>query len=97
MNISTIILSPVMTEKSLARSGRYTFEVDRRATKSQIKRAVEAQFSVSVMKVNTLINKSEAKRSRSRAKNKIGRLVKKAIVSLAEGKKIEELEMKEKK
>ena len=97
MNISTIILSPVMTEKSLSggRQGRYTFMVDRRATKTQIKEAVEAQFSVSVMKVNTLINKSGVKRSRSRSKNKIVTFSKKAIVSLAGGKKIEELEMEE--
>ena len=69
--------------------------VDRRATKTQIKEAVEAQFSVSVMKVNTLINKSEVKRLRSRSKNKIVTFSKKAIVSLAGGKKIEELEMEE--
>lgn len=101
MNISTIILSPVMTEKSLARpampagrQGRYTFLVDRRATKPQIRAAVEAQFSVSVMKVNTLINKSEAKRVRGKAKNQTGKLIKKAIVALVKGQKIEELEMK---
>lgn len=96
MNISTIILSPVMTEKSLARPGRYTLLVDRRATKPQIRAAVEAQFSVSVMKVNTLINKSEAKRVRGRAKNREGKLVKKAIVTLVKGQKIEELEMEKK-
>lgn len=97
MNISTIILSPVMTEKSMGsgRPGRYTFVVDRRAAKPQIKAAVEAQFSVSVMKVNTLINKSEAKRVRGKAKNQTGKLVKKAIVSLGKDQRIEELEMKE--
>lgn len=95
MDISTIILSPVMTEKSFSggRSGRYTFLVDRMATKHQIKEAVEAQFSVSVMKVNTLINKSEVKKSRTRSKNQTMILSKKAIVSLVGGKKIEELEM----
>lgn len=97
MNISAIILSPVMTEKSLARPGRYTFLVDRRATKPQIRAAVEAQFSVSVMKVNTLINKSEAKRIRGRAKSQMGRLVKKAMVTLKKGEKIEELEAGDKK
>ena len=83
MDISTIILKPIMTEKSLAKPGRYTFLVDRRATKRQIKAAVEAQFSVSVMKVNTLIDKSEAK--------------KKAMVSLGKDQKIEELETGDKK
>jgi large subunit ribosomal protein L23 len=83
MDISTIILKPVMTEKSLARPGRYTFLVDRRATKPQIKAAVEVQFSVSPIKVNTLINKSEVK--------------KKAVVTLAKGQKIEELEAGKKK
>jgi len=92
MDLSTIILKPVMTEKSLAKSGRYTFEVDRRATKSQIKAAIEAQFSVSVMKVNTLINKSEAKKLRGRSENRNARLSKKAIVTLGKDQKIEELE-----
>jgi len=88
-----------MTEKSLAggRPGRYTFVVDRRATKRQIKAAVEAQFSVSVMKVNTLINKSEAKKLRGRSKNKNARLSKKAIVTLAKNQKIEELEAGDKR
>ncbi len=96
MNISTIILKPVMTEKSLAKPGRYTFLVDRRAAKGQIKAAVEAQFPVSVMKVNTLIHKSEAKKLRGRSKSSNTRLSKKAIVTLAKDQRIEELEYESK-
>ncbi|WP_297519210.1 50S ribosomal protein L23 [Thermococcus sp.] len=53
-----VILRPVVTEKAVAmieNENKLTFIVDRRATKGDIKRAVEAMFDVKVEKVNTLI------------------------------------------
>ncbi len=53
-----VILRPVVTEKAVAmieNENKLTFIVDRRATKGDIKRAVEAMFEVKVEKVNTLI------------------------------------------
>ena len=84
-----IIKAPVITEKSahLADSNVYTFKVDRRANKTQIKQVIEAKFGVKVESVNTLNTKSKAKRvGRYTGKTKT---YKKAIVKLAEGNKIE--------
>ncbi len=53
-----VIIKPVVTEKAVAmieNENKLTFIVDRRATKGDIKRAVEAMFDVKVEKVNTLI------------------------------------------
>ena len=53
-----VIIKPVVTEKAVAmieNENKLTFVVDRRATKGDIKRAVEAMFDVKVEKVNTLI------------------------------------------
>ena len=84
-----IIKAPVITEKSahLADNNVYTFKVDKRANKTQIKQVVEAKFGVKVESVNTLNTKSKAKRvGRYTGKTKT---YKKAIVKLAEGNKIE--------
>jgi len=53
-----VIIRPVVTEKAVAmieNENKLTFIVDKRATKQDIKRAVEAMFDVKVEKVNTLI------------------------------------------
>ncbi len=59
-----IILSPVVSEKSYAgvQSKRYSFFVDIRAKKSEIKRAIEEIFKVKVLKINTMSVKSKPKR-----------------------------------
>lgn len=51
-----IILRPIITEQSMmdASYGKYTFEVDRKATKTEIKQACEQLFDVKVVAVNTL-------------------------------------------
>ena len=55
MNSWDIIKKPVLTEKSYdgVSSKRYTFKVDPKATKDQIKQAVEEVFKVKVKKINT--------------------------------------------
>ena len=53
-----VIIKPVVTEKAVAmieNENKLTFIVDRRATKADIKRAVEVMFDVKVEKVNTLV------------------------------------------
>ena len=59
-----IILAPVVTEKSSAdmQEGKYTFKVAKKATKVDIKNAVEKLFEVKVLKVNTMIVKGKEKR-----------------------------------
>jgi len=80
-----ILLSPVVSEKSYALldQGKYTFLVDPRANKSQIKKAVESIFDVKVSSVHTLNRKGKARRTRfgmGRRKD-----TKRAIVTLREG------------
>ncbi|MCS6778435.1 MAG: 50S ribosomal protein L23 [Geminicoccaceae bacterium] len=84
-----VIIAPVITEKAtmLSEKNQIVFKVRPDATKPQIKAAVEALFNVKVTAVNTLNVKGKVKRSRGR----LGRRpdVKKAIVTLAEGARID--------
>ena len=86
MNNYDIIFAPIITEKSAAMADNmntYTFKVDVRANKTQIKQAVESAFNVKVVSVNTLNVHPKTKRV-GRYKGKTNRY-KKAIVKLAEG------------
>jgi large subunit ribosomal protein L23 len=84
-----VIVSPAITEKSTTASenNQVIFNVARKASKTEIKAAVEALFSVKVTAVNTLVRKGKLKRFRGT----VGRLsdVKKAIVTLADGHSID--------
>jgi large subunit ribosomal protein L23 len=84
-----IIRSPVVTEKSTLASehGQIVFDVAIDATKTEIKTAVEALFSVKVKAVNTLVRKGKVKRFR----NSLGvrNDTKKAIVTLVDGQSID--------
>ena len=87
--LADVIRKPVITEKATnaLELNQYTFEVDHRATKPDIKAAVETMFSVKVVGINTMnpprrtrrVGKFSGKRSQ----------IKKAIVRLAEGDKIQ--------
>ena len=59
-----IILAPVVTEKSNMdmQEGKYTFKVAKKATKVEIRNAVEKLFEVKVLKVNTMTVKAKEKR-----------------------------------
>ena len=61
-----IILRPVITEKSNdeMQLGKYTFEVNKKATKVQIANAVEKLFEVKVLNVNTMTVRGKTKRVR---------------------------------
>ena len=84
-----IIKAPVITEKSeIARNeGKYTFKVDPRANKLEIKEAIEKIFNVKVTEIRT-INVKPKKRRVGRYTGLTNR-TKKAIVTLAEGQQIE--------
>ena len=64
MDVRDIILRPVVTEASMAEmdNKRYQFDVDVRATKTQVKNAVEKVFNVKVAKVNIMNIKGKKKR-----------------------------------
>ena len=84
-----IIIAPVITEKATLASERnqVIFRVAKNATKPQIKEAVEKLFDVKVTSVNTLVRKGKFKSSRGHAGFQSD--VKKAIVTLAEGHRID--------
>ena len=66
MKPEDIIIAPVVTEKSNdeMQMGKYTFEVNRRATKVDIANAVEKLFNVKVLNVNTMTVRGKKKRVR---------------------------------
>ncbi len=84
-----VILAPVITEKSTMASeaNQVVFKVRRDATKPEIKAAVEQLFKVKVLAVNTINRKGKTKRFRG-LKGK-QQDVKKAIIRLAEGDRID--------
>ena len=84
-----VIVAPVVTEKATLASehNKVLFKVAAKATKPQIKEAVEKLFDVKVKSVNTLVRKGKFKRSRGFAGFQSD--VKKAIVTLAEGHRID--------
>lgn len=87
---SEIIKRPIITEKSMLlveEQNKYTFSVDKRANKVQIKKAVEELFNVKVLKVNKINTTPKKKRVGQYTGFKAA--VTKAIVQLADGEKIE--------
>jgi len=89
MRGTLVLLRPVITERSMSETnrGRYTFAVATDATKQEIAAAVAESFKVDVVAVNTMPVRGKARR----LGRKIGRKPdwKKAIVTIAEGQKIE--------
>lgn len=84
-----VIVSPAITEKSTLASenNQVVFNVARKASKPEIKAAVEALFGVKVTAVNTLVRKGKVKRFRGTVGKQSD--VKKAVVTLAEGQSID--------
>ena len=92
MQILEILKRPIINEKStpLQEKFKYTFEVDKGASKQQIKEAVEKAFKVNVVKVNVITMPAKWRgpgRRRSQASP-----WKKAIVEIKQGQKIEYFE-----
>lgn len=89
MDYAYVIRKPLLTEKSTAEMevGRYSFEVDRRASKTEIKEAVEALYGVKVVGVQTLTQKQRERRTRFGYVKPAP--TKKAVVRLREGDVIE--------
>ena len=92
MNIHKVLEKPMITEKStiLQESGKYTFRVAPKANKVQVKEAVELSFDVTVIDVN--ITKTHGKRKRYGSRMTKKPDIKKAIVTLAEGDRINLIE-----
>ncbi len=92
MNIHQVLVKPTITEKStiLQESGKYTFQVAPKANKVEVKQAVEKSFGVSVLDVN--ITKIHGKKKRYGPRSSKQPDVKKAVVTLAQGDRINIIE-----
>lgn len=89
-DLTYVIKRPLLTEKSTIGSSelnRYAFEVDPRASKDQIKAAVERLYKVKVVGVNTQVR--QARERRLKFGVSAGKITKKATVRVADGQKIE--------
>ena len=92
-HINDILKYVMTTEKSTAmqeKENRYMLRVDIKANKSEIKRAVEEFFNVTVVAVNTQIQKEKSRVLRNR-RTVTGKIWKRAIVTLKKGDKIDML------
>lgn len=88
-SVYNVIIRPIVSEKAFKLQGgnKYVFEVASKATKGEIKNAIQKIFDVKVTRVNTLWVKPKPKRLRQALGTT--RKWKKAIVSLKEGDTIE--------
>jgi large subunit ribosomal protein L23 len=89
VNPYSVLVKPLLSEKSndaRERDNKYSFKVDLKATKGDVRKAVEKLFDVKVSSVQTLVTRGKIKRRG----NQVGHLsnTKKAIVTLVEGAKI---------
>lgn len=98
MDINEVIISPVITEQSLkdANAGKFTFKVASRASKKDVKRAVEDKFSVKVLSIASSIMKGRTARFGKRREEVKLPSWKKMKVKLAVGQKIGLFELGEK-
>jgi len=89
MDLWDVLIRPIITEKSsnLMAENKYTFRVHPKATKPEIKRAVEVLFKVPVVEVRTM--NVRGKYRRQGATGGYRPSWKKAIVKVAEGKSIQ--------
>jgi large subunit ribosomal protein L23 len=90
MNSLNVILGPIISEKSMtdAAGGKYTFSVTAQSTKKDIKKAIEEQFKVNVVKVATITVKGKSSKTGARRVEKTRQPSKKAIALLKTGQKI---------
>ncbi len=90
MHAIHIIKRPLLSEKStyaMNEHNRYSFEVDVRASKDDVVKAIEDLYKVKVVKINTSLRQAKDRRLKFGAV--VGLITKKATVSIKEGQKIE--------
>lgn len=89
IKLTDVLVQPVQTEKTQSQGGKYTFLINLKANKTDVKNAVKYFYGVDVEKIN-IINLPEKTRVISRGKVATKRKVlKKAVVTLANGKTID--------
>lgn len=87
MKINTILIAPVLTEKATSAAQRkvYTFEVDKKSNKNQVKHAVETIYGVKVSGIRIVIRKGKIKRVGKKMTAKKATDNKLAMVTVKEG------------
>ena len=92
MDIHRVLVKPTITEKStlLQETGKYTFEIAAKANKVEVKEAVQRNFNVKVLDVN--ITKLRGKRKRYGPRSVKQPDIKKAVVTLQPGDRINIIE-----
>ncbi|MDO8608959.1 MAG: 50S ribosomal protein L23 [bacterium] len=88
MNINSVLIGPVLTEKAtiLSKQQVFTFYVNHDAKKSQIKEVVEKLYKVKVSGIRIMVRKGKLKRVGRKGKSKKMADTKLAFVELKEGK-----------
>lgn len=94
MKLSDVLIKPILSEKAnkqTEKQNRYSFVVDKKANKLEIKKAIEEFYGVQVDDVNTMVMPSKAKSKYTKAGYIVGRKPskKKAIVTVAKGETID--------
>ena len=94
MDLQTIIIRPVITEKAMAAAakGKFTFAVQKSASKEAIKRAIGNSFHVTVTGVQTTVIKGKRKRVGQRRTEVTDTVWKRAVVTLKKGEKLDMFE-----
>ncbi|MBN1500672.1 MAG: 50S ribosomal protein L23 [Spirochaetes bacterium] len=89
MNINDVLKKPVVTEKTtlLQQNNKYVFKIDKRATKTSVKEAINKMFKVIPAEVN-IINVARKKKG-LKFRNGVTPSWKKAIVTLKDGDKLD--------
>jgi len=90
MHLEEVLIKPLLTEKSsneTEKTNRYSFMVQLKANKYQIKDAVEKMFDVKVVNVRTSVLPGKSKRAGKSVKKTSS--TKKAFVKIADGQKLE--------
>jgi len=93
MKLTDVLIKPVLTEKvnkQIEKLRSYTFIVDRKSNKLEIKKAIEEFYGVTVTDVNTSVVPAKAKSRMTKSGVLSGRkpAKKKAVVTVAEGEEI---------
>ena len=91
MDINSIIIGPIISEKSMSEAGKgkFTFAVIKYAGKNAIKKAINNTFKVNVVSIRTTLQKGKRKRVGARRTQVQGSFWKKAVVVLKSGEKID--------
>ncbi len=91
MNLSQILIKPVLTEKSVHQEvkNKYTFVVNQEATKVDVKNAFRTLYGVEVAQVNILYTLPKSRMGRGRKPMEKRHLTRKAIITLKAGQKLD--------